>query len=151
MESADRADHDQRPAPVGQRRTHRTRTVHQRIEIDLHHRVPALARELLAVVAHRALAQHHHIETLRQIERGKCARSRDVYAVVDEVCEIAAILYAVIACRGARAGDMYGGAALAKPMRNAIADTARPADDENGLTCEIKRIGHGKRSFRSTG
>ncbi|MFT6609181.1 MAG: hypothetical protein ACJA1G_001274 [Qipengyuania sp.] len=40
---------------------------------------------------------------------------------------------------------------LAETMRNAVADPARPANDEDGLTGEVERIGHAVLLLRSNG
>jgi hypothetical protein len=63
--------------------------VHQAVEIDRHHAVPARALKFAAPIDHCALAQHQDVEPIeRQRSRGDRPRIADVDAIVAQPGQI---------------------------------------------------------------
>jgi hypothetical protein len=60
-----RADDDQRALALLEHGVELVRTVHQAVEVDIHHMAEPFGFELITPVTNNALAQHQHIQRIK--------------------------------------------------------------------------------------
>ena len=117
-------DHDRAPA-FGKLRTKPHAAVHYAVEVDRHDLAPPVGRELAALVEHRPLREDQHI---KRWERGGGSRDRfrrgDIDAGIAKAGKVRTFGAGIVLRRGAGSPDVNRSTALAKALRNAIADTA---------------------------
>ncbi len=115
--------------------------VHQAVQIDRHHLVPALRLELAALVDHRALAEDQHVQGQHVLGLlGDGLAVGHVHAGIGQAAQIGALHPGIVLDRGPGAPDIDRGPALPERVGDPIADTAGAAHHQHALAGEIQFV-----------
>ncbi len=113
--------------------------MHDRIDVDIHHVIPAWLRIFCLLIPDETLRLHEHIQAVEgRLIGAQFVEVGDIDLRVKQAVQIGAFLSQVIARRTPRAPDMHLGPACKKPVSDAVPDTARAADNQHSSSRKVQ-------------